>query len=127
MVLATPMVYLPTTIYLLLFELSKFYFRLYRHLNLAPITISLKSEQFHFKEEEFAEQLSPEDNNNETVDSQPTLLQTAQPSNPGGDGAWQTLFEPAEAPQTNTAPESNSKQDDLLELHAVFQAQQVRI
>ena len=96
-------------------------------MNLAPITISLKSEQFNFKEEELAEQLSPEDNNNETVDSQPTLLQTVQNTNPGGDGPWQTLFEPAEVPQTNTTPEPSSKQNDLLELNDVFQAQQVRI
>ena len=102
-------------------------FSLQRHLNLAPITISLKSEEFNFKEEELAEPTSPEENINDATDGQPTLLQSAQTANPGGEDPWQTLFEPAEVPQTNKTAESNNKQDDLLELHAVFQAQQVRL
>jgi hypothetical protein len=94
-------------------------------LNLAPITISLKSEQFNFKEEELAEQFSPDENSNEAIDSQPTLLQSAQTTNPGGEGPWQSLFEP-QVPQANKTTESNNNQNDLLELHAVFQSQQVR-
>lgn len=71
-------------------------------------------------------QLSPEENNNEDIDGQqPTLLQSAHTSSSGGEGPWQTMFEPEE-PQPPKAPEPSSKQDDLLELHAVFQAQQVR-
>ncbi|CAB4025201.1 Hypothetical predicted protein, partial [Paramuricea clavata] len=94
------------------------------HLNLAPITISLKSEQFNFKEEELAEQFSPDENSNEAIDSQPTLLQSAQTTNPGGEGPWQSLFEPAEIPQANKTTEPSNNQNDLLELHAVFQTQQ---
>ncbi|XP_028414769.1 phosphatidylinositol-binding clathrin assembly protein-like [Dendronephthya gigantea] len=96
-----------------------------KHLNLAPITISLKSEQFNFQED-LAEQFSPEENNNEDIDGQqPTLLQSSQTTNPGGEGPWQNMFEPeVQRQQPPKAAEPSNKQDDLLELHAVFQAQQ---
>ena len=100
---------------------------LLRHLNLAPITISQKTEQFAFKEEELAEQFSPDEIGNEEIDGQPTLLQTAQTANPGAERPWENLFEP-QVPQPIKPVETQSnQQNDLLELHSVFQAHQVRL
>lgn len=102
---------------------------LLRHLNLVPITIPLKSEQFAFKEEDQTEQFSPDEITSEDINDQPTLLQSAQTANPEGETLerpWENLFEP-QVPQPTKAAESNNPQNDLLELHSVFQAQQVRL
>ena len=62
-------------------------------------------------------------------DAQKTLLQTAlttEPADPAAQDSWETLFEPPNStPQSTNARSSNN--DDLLALHAVFEAQQVKI
>ena len=102
-------------------------FLLLRHLNLAPITISQKSEQFAFKEEELAQQFSADEIGNEEIDGQPTLLQTVQTTNPGAERPWENLFEPQVPQLTKPAETPSNQQNDLLELHSVFQAHQVRL